>query len=252
MISISESFPAFKLIGVPEIVEPGPPGTRVVPSTMIPDDSEVKVSPPAVKTSEASDLAGRSMLEDPMSNFPDGAKEIGVPEMVIAAPPGRGVEPASSKPVDSAVNVWPPTVKVFDGNFGVKRLVLELLMNNTPDGLRDTAVLEIVISVLPGTSLEPASMKPAGLAVIVWPPIVKTNDGVGDSSLASCMGLPSRKSVPEEARLIGVPEMVMPGQSGKSVVPPMTISDGLAINSWPAMLKTFGVKGMTRELMPPM
>lgn len=48
MISISESFPAFKLICVPEISAPGPPGRRVVPSTMIADDSEVKVKPPAV------------------------------------------------------------------------------------------------------------------------------------------------------------------------------------------------------------
>lgn len=47
-MSVSESFPAFKLIGVPETVAPGPPGRRVVPSTTIADDSEVKVKPPAV------------------------------------------------------------------------------------------------------------------------------------------------------------------------------------------------------------
>lgn len=309
IISTPEDFPAFRLIGVPETVAAGPPGTRVVPSTTIADNSAVRVNPPAVKTCEANDLTGRSMLEDPIIRTPEGPKEIGVPEMVTAAPPGRRVEPASSKPVDWAVNVWPPIVKVFDEGVGARRLVLELPMNNTPDGLRETGVPEIVIGVPPGTSLEPAStkpaglavtvlspivniagvgvgprrlildppmnkipdglretgvpkivtcalpgtilelanMKPAGLAVAVWSPILKTNDGGGDRSLASGTMLPSRKRFPEGARLIGVPEMTIPGPSGKSVVPAMTISDGFAVNIWLATVKTFGVDGMMVE-----
>ncbi|MCJ1424629.1 hypothetical protein MMC29_002517 [Sticta canariensis] len=166
-ISTPESFQALRLIRVPESVVAGPPGTRVVASTTTAGDSAVKVSPPAVKTFEASDLGGRSMLENPMISAPEGAKETGVPERVIAAPPGRRVEPASSKPVESAVNVWPPTVKVFDEDVGAGRLVLELPMNNAPDGLRETGVPETVIAIPPSTSFEPASTNPARLAVMV-------------------------------------------------------------------------------------
>lgn len=134
-----------------------------------------------------------------------------------------------------------------DGSAGSSRLILELPMNKIPDGLRERGVPKIVTCGLPGTILELPNVKPVGLISTSWPPIVKTDEWGRDWSLASGTGLASTKSFPEGARLTDVPEMIMPGPSGKSVVPAMTISDGFAVMIWPAMVKTFGVKGLMLE-----
>ena len=72
----------------------------------------MNVKPPSAKTGPAAaDGVGRMLiLEDPTCNAPEGPREIGVPEIVTALPPGDSVVLPTAKPVGFAVKVCPPTV----------------------------------------------------------------------------------------------------------------------------------------------
>lgn len=85
-------------MGVPERVSAGPPGETVVPARGKPVGFAVKVWPATVKTLGAGVAGGRIILELPMNRAPDGFREIGIPEMTTAAPPGETRDPATSKP----------------------------------------------------------------------------------------------------------------------------------------------------------
>lgn len=51
------------------------------------------------------------MVLEPMTRVSEGARLMGVPEMVTAEPAGVNDVPAMEKPVGSAVNVRPTTSK---------------------------------------------------------------------------------------------------------------------------------------------
>ena len=103
-----------RLTWVPATVAAGPPADRVFPSTRTFEEDFVNVRPPTVKTGPATaDNVGRILvLEDPISNAPEGPREITVPEIVAALPPGESVVLPTVKPVGFAVMICPPTVKM--------------------------------------------------------------------------------------------------------------------------------------------
>ena len=104
-----------RLIGVPDIVTPGPPAVIVVPSMTNAVGLAVNTCPSIVKISAGVIVAERiiSVLLPTTTNplaAPAGASEIGVPETVIT-PPGVSVCPLIMKSDEaSAVYVWPSNV----------------------------------------------------------------------------------------------------------------------------------------------
>ena len=105
------------------------------------------------------------MVSEPMTRLPDGISEIGVPEIVTAAPPGDSVVPATEKPAGFAVKAWVPTVKM-SGRWKV------LVPMTSPEAPRDTGVPDIVTAAPPGESVAPAMRKPVGFALSACPPTV--------------------------------------------------------------------------------
>lgn len=57
--------------------------------------------------------------------------------------------------------------------------MLELPMTSTPDGLNETTVPDTVTGLPPGETVVLAMLKPDGLGVIVWSPIVNEIHGDG-------------------------------------------------------------------------
>ena len=114
----TRSFPfGWRLMEVPDIVAPGPPGTKVVPSmaTADADGTAVNVRPPTPKVFGGGVCAARLMVLDPTIKFPPVFKLIGVPEIVVPALPATRVAPSTT--IDDAegpaVIVNPPKVRVF-------------------------------------------------------------------------------------------------------------------------------------------
>src|SRR5204862_5751193 len=99
------------LIGVPETVMAGPPGTRVwPPTTNVPPEFAVIVCPPTVSTPPLPMIG--TVLDPTTTAVPPGARLIGVPAVVMAGPPGETVWPPTAKPpAEFAVMVWPPAVR---------------------------------------------------------------------------------------------------------------------------------------------
>lgn len=86
-----------------------------------PVGAAVKVWPATVKTSgpTVSGLWLRLMVEEPICSCEKELRDIAVPEIVTAWPPGHMVVPATENPVGAAVKVWPATLKIdcgADGN----------------------------------------------------------------------------------------------------------------------------------------
>lgn len=65
--------------------------------------------------------------------------------------------------------------------------------------------------------------------------------GVGGAVSAMGMGLLSMKSVPDGAKLTGVPEMLTPGSPGRSVIPATMTFEGSAMSAWPATVTNSGL-----------
>ena len=112
----------------------------------------------------------RLRLDVPITSMLDGERDTGVPDMVIALPPGdRDVWPIW-KPDGFAVKVSPPALKMlgaFGVGIGVTRLRLDVPMTSMLDGESDTDVPEMVIALPPGKRDVPPISKPDGFAVKV-------------------------------------------------------------------------------------
>ena len=110
-----------------------------------------------------------------MARIPSEASEIGVPEIVTPLPPAVIIWPSIEKAeaAAAAVKVWPATVKTE--GVGKLRLTVELPMIATPEGAREMGVPAIVMAGPPGIRVDPATIKAVGLAVMAWPPTVKTS-----------------------------------------------------------------------------
>lgn len=98
-----------------------------------------------------------------------------------------------------------------------------------PEDPRDTLVPDMVTGGPPGTIEVSAKTKPAGLAVNVWPPTVKIDDGG-----RAMMLLPTTR--PADPSEIGVPDMVIGGAPGIRVVLSTTnpFPDGAGVIICPA------------------
>lgn len=140
-----------------------------------------------------------------------------VPEMVVPGAPGVSVDPAIARPVGAAVITWEPMVVVRGLAVGVEvRVMVWELRMSWLAVFRDTSVPSIVIPIAPGVSVDPPIWTFVGLAVMVWLPMAVTNNcsvGVGSGMVLD----PMRKA--EDPREIGVPDTVIAGASGVSVVP---------------------------------
>ena len=150
------------------------------------------------------------MVELPMARVPPGAKDTGVPEMVIAKPPGVSVVPATAKPVGSAVNVCPATAKtdcVADAAL-IPRLIVVEPICKCDEASRETSVPDKYTGLPPGVSEDPAIGKPVGAAVKVWPATVKTAGPTVSGLCARPMVEEPICSCEKELRDIAVPEIV--------------------------------------------
>lgn len=148
--------------GVPEMVMPGPPGTRVVPAMAKPVGLAVNVWPASVKTALVG-IDRRGIVLVPMTR-PDEPREMGVPEIVTAGCPGRMEVPAMLKPVGFAVKVWPPIVNTALLGDGREMV---LVPTTRPDAPNDIGVPDMVTAGCPGNTEIPPTLNPVGLAVKV-------------------------------------------------------------------------------------
>ena len=100
----------------------------------------------------------------PISNNPEVPKLIGVPEMVMPGPPAVRVVPATEKAVGLGVKVWPATVRAVGDRF-----IVLLPISSIPEAPRLMGVPEMVMPGLPAERVVPAILKPDGFAVKVCP-----------------------------------------------------------------------------------
>lgn len=107
-------------IGIPDTVIAGAPGMIVWPLRIRSElGPRVTVKAPIVKVSGAGVAAvGTGNVELPTAiTIPEGRREMGVPEIIRAGPPGVIVCPLSTRlELGSRVSVKPPIVRMFDGN----------------------------------------------------------------------------------------------------------------------------------------
>ena len=114
----------------------------------------------------------RTAVLVPMTR-PDGPREIGVPEMVMAGPSRERDVPAMEKPVGFAVNVVPPTVKTDWTGVDWSGSQMVLLPMTSAVGPRDIGVPDTVIADPPVVSVvEPIMTAPVGPIETVSPATV--------------------------------------------------------------------------------
>ena len=116
---------------VPDRYTELPPGVSEDPAIGKPVGAAVKVWPATMKTSgpTVSGLWPRPMVEEPICSCEKELRDIAVPEIVTAWPPGDMVVPAIENPVGAAVNVWPATLKIdwgADGKEGRAKVLAPL------------------------------------------------------------------------------------------------------------------------------
>ncbi len=104
----------------------------------------------------------------------------------------------------------------------------------TPEGPKDIGVPEIVAAGAPSVSVVPPIAIAAPLAVKVWPPRTKVDEGpwVGRGMVE----LPSTR--PEGPRDMTVPDIVMAGAPCDIVCPAISTLLAKGVMTWPAMAKT--------------
>lgn len=176
-----------RLITSPEIVRAGPPGRSVcVPMTKAEAEFSVIVGPllGRVRTAAGGGFVGwgkvgrRFVLEPMTMAVAEGAREMGVPEIVIAGPPGMIVWLFMTNAVEVEDGMGERMrlgVIVMGAAFGVRvcccgeagnvvgnGLVLEPIMIAVADGARDIGVPEMVIAGPPGTIVWLFMMKAEG------------------------------------------------------------------------------------------
>ena len=94
------------------------------------------------------------------------------------------------------------------------------------DRVSDTGVPEMVMPGPLAWRVVPAMARPLETGVRIWPPTVMTMAGGDGMEIV----LPSIKMA-EGKRLIGVPDIVMPGPPGDSTVPATAKPVGLAVKT---------------------
>jgi hypothetical protein len=171
--------PGAKLIGVPETVIAGPPGTRVCdPIMKSVAEFAVIVFEPIVMTGGGLFCGPMAAVLDPITTaVAPGAKLIGVPETVIAGPPGTRVcDPIMKFVAEFAVIVFEPTVMTGRGLFcAAMAAVLDPTTIAVAPGAKLIAVPETVIAGLPGARVwDPTTKFVAEFAVSVDEPRVIT------------------------------------------------------------------------------
>lgn len=163
--------------------------------------------------------AVRGIVFDPTIKELAVFRDMNVPEMVIPAAPGVRVILPIVRPVGAAVMVSLPIVIVRAGGVeaGVRGMVWELRMSWLAV-LRDSKVPSTVTSGAPAVSVDPPISTFVGFAVMVWLPIAVTNflpAGFGSGMVLN------PTTIAEDTRDIGVPDIVIAGTPGVSVVPAM-------------------------------
>lgn len=158
------------LMGVPLMIAPAPPLLKVVPPIAInPPPSTVKVWPSVVMTVGIG--VSRGIVLVPMTREPSTPTLMGVPLMIVPAPPLlKVVPPIATNPLPSTVKVWPSVVIIV--GVGVSRGIVLVPMTREPEGLREMSVLLTIIPGPPADNVAPATENLVGFAVNVWPPTV--------------------------------------------------------------------------------
>jgi len=102
----------------------------------------------------------------------------------------------------------------------------------------ETLVPEMVAAGPPAKRVLPAMTTPPGTAAKVWPATVKAEAlGVGVGS--AIVDVPTTR--PELPNTTGVPDIVIAGAPGKSVLPEMTTPLGTAVKVCPATVRAEGL-----------
>lgn len=218
--------------GVPEMVAAGLPSVRVVPEMAMAVGLAVKVWEARMKMVDEGVGVGRGMVLLPMMR-PEVPRRMGVPEIVIGGPPAWRVVPAMATPVGLAVKVWPPTVKAVEAAIALGIVAVELptMIFEVPT---ETHVPEMVAAGPPAERVLPDMITPPGTAVRVWPATVKAEElGVGVGR--AIVDVPTTR--PELPNTIGVPDMVIAGPPGESVLPENTTPLGTAVKVCPAIVR---------------
>ena len=236
LLPISKTPPVSSRIGVPEMVSPGPPAERVVPSIGNAVGLAVKVCPPTVNTIGFAE--GIVMALVPMSKIPPVSRRIGVPDIVMPGPPAERVVPSIGNVVGLAVKIWPPTVNTGFG-FAEGSVMLLLPMSKIPLVSSRTGVPEIVTPGPPAERVVPSIENAVGLAVKTWPPTVNTaapGPRVGVAEGSVMLRLPMSKTA-SASSLTGVPDNVIPGPPAEMVVPSIENAVGFAVKTCPPTVK---------------
>ena len=190
-----------RLIGVPDIVRPGPPAKSVVPATLKAEGLGAKVCPATVKTTAGFGiglpLPGFSLppipwLESPLwpfsgviKTFPDGASDKMLFPTVIGSPPTESLVPPTAMIEGSeTVIVWPATLMIDESTAaGCAWTVLVPTMS--PDVPIENEVPAISTAGPPGAMVvPPIDIAEEGSAVYVDPSTTKigfAERGVGSN-----------------------------------------------------------------------
>lgn len=146
---------------------------------------------------------------------------------------------------------WGRAVDVVSTLLFPFREMLDVPMTRS-EGERDTGVPEMVTPGPPGDRVVPAMAKPAGRAVNICPPTVKTEECADEEEEKAILLVPM--TTPDGFSETGVPEMVMPGPPGTSVVPAIGRAVGFAVNVCPPKVKTARAVGLgtAMRLVPTM
>lgn len=151
----------------------------------------------------------RAIVTLPMMIFDaDGARLIGVPEIVTAGAPGATVWlPITYSEALLGKIVSPPNVRGCRGLGAVaKGIVIPSITAFDAEGARLMGVPDTVIAGEPAASVWPSMYWDAVLAAMIWSPIVRSgrDNGEDDSNLRVL--LPMTTSEADGAKEISVPE----------------------------------------------
>jgi len=110
---------------VPDMVIAGPPGERVVSDIATPPATAVRLCPATVKAEALGAGEGKATVDVPTMR-PELPNTTGVPDMVIADPPGKIVLPDMTTPPGTAVKVCPAMVRAEEVPASVGRATVDV------------------------------------------------------------------------------------------------------------------------------
>lgn len=135
-----------KEIGIPEIVIPEPPEDMVVPASDSMEGLDGGLPSTSAGTEGILGLGIATVLA-PITR-PDGPRDTGVFETVIAGAPRERIVPATEKAVGLAVSFWLPIVTTGGGAMaseGECSIGSVLAPTTKPDGPKDIGVFEMIM-----------------------------------------------------------------------------------------------------------